>query len=245
VNGESPSKSLKMMKEDNLDILPDTNTERERTTTGNFALALGFVGVVFILTAFVTPNWLEGDPRFYGTKFEKLGLWSHCFRSLPDYNDITNTRFYAGCRWIFNPFTEGYDQIRYMLVPPFFVATQFFFTLCFVAMLIAIGMVLMFLLCIDEYYRVKVLRWIGFDLMVGGICGTIALIIFGAEGDGRYFMPDWEHNYLSWSFGLAFVGVLLMYVVSVLFLVEARIINRKEIAREMKDNPQYPMERTV
>jgi len=36
-----------------------------------------------------------------------------------------------------------------------------------------------------------------------------------------------------------------MYVVSVLFLVEARIINRKEIAREMKNNPQYPMERTV
>ena len=41
-------------------------------------------------------------------------------------------------------------------------------------------------------------------------CGTIALIIFGAMGDGRNFMPDWEHNYLSWSFGLAFVGVVMM-----------------------------------
>ena len=64
----------------------------------------------------------------------------------------------------------------------------------------------MYLLCIDEYYRVKVLRWIGFDLMVAAVCGTISLIIFGAEGDGRSFMPDWEQNYLSWSFGLAFVG---------------------------------------
>jgi hypothetical protein len=40
----------------------------------------------------------------------------------------------------------------------------------------------------------------------------VALIIFGALGDGRDFMPDWEHNYLSWSFGLAFVGAVFNYV---------------------------------
>ena len=50
------------------------------------------------------------------------------------------------------------------------------------------------------------LRWIGADLMVAAVCGTVSLIIFGAQGDGRDFMPDWEQNYLSWSFGLAFVG---------------------------------------
>ena len=88
------------------------------------------------------------------------------------------------------------------------MATQFFFTLCFIGMLISIALTMMYLLCIDEYYRVKVLRWIGFDLMVAAVCGTISLIIFGAEGDGRSFMPDWEQNYLSWSFGLAFVGQL-------------------------------------
>ena len=48
------------------------------------------------------------------------------------------------------------------------MATQFFFTICFVGMLIAIALVLMYLLCIDDYYRVKVLRWIGFDLIVAG-----------------------------------------------------------------------------
>ena len=41
----------------------------------------------------------------------------------------------------------------------FFVATQFFFTLCFIGMLIAIALTLMYLLCIDEYYRVKVSTW--------------------------------------------------------------------------------------
>ena len=50
----------------------------------------------------------------------------------------------------------------------FFVATQFFYTISFVGMLVSAGMILMYLLCIDDYYRVKVLRWIGFDLIVSG-----------------------------------------------------------------------------
>ena len=116
----------------------------------------------------------------------------------------------------------------------------------------------------------QVLRWIGADLMVAAVCGTVSLIIFGAQGDGRDFMPDWEQNYLSWSFGLAFVGeknfediryyisaisespiqslfpgVAMQYVTSVLFLVEARVQQRKEIARENVEKQQYPMERTV
>jgi len=225
------------------DILPDTNVDRERTTAGKFGLGIMIVMLVFITVSFTTANWLEADRRFYGTKFDRLGLWVHCFRSLPDYNDPSHQRRFAGCRWIFNPFTEGYAELRSYIVTPFFVATQFFFTLCFVGMLLSVGLVLMYLLCIDEYYRVKVLRWIGCVLVVGAICGTIALIIFGALGDGRDFMPDWEQNYLSWSFGLGFVGVFLMYVVAILFLVEARIIQRKEIARETL--PQYAMEKRV
>ena len=98
------------------DILPDTNLVRERTLTGKCALACLVLMVGFITLAFCTPNWLEGDPRFYGTQFEKLGLWVHCFRSFPDYNDQFHQRFYAGCRWIFNPFTEGYAEIRVYIV---------------------------------------------------------------------------------------------------------------------------------
>jgi len=223
------------------DILPDTNIDRERTLTGKFAIGTFVIVAVFITLAFCTPNWIEGDPRIYGTKVERVGLWVHCFRSLPDHHDLDNQRFFAGCRWIFNPFTEGYDRIRNFLTPPFFQATQFFFTLCFVGMLIAIVFIVMYLLCINEYYRVSVLRWTGIDLIVSGAVGTIALIIFGVKGDGRDFMPDWENNYLSWSFGLGFVGVVFQYVSGILFLVEARIIQRKEVAREK----QYPMEQRV
>jgi len=95
----------------------DADVHRERTLTGKIALVVLVVMIVFVTTSFVTTNWLEGDPKFYGTKFEKLGLWVHCFRSLPDYNDLKHERFYAGCRWIFNPFTEGYAEIRTYIVP--------------------------------------------------------------------------------------------------------------------------------
>ena len=133
----------------------------------------------------------------------------------------------------------------------------------------------MYLLCVDDYYRVSVLRWTGIDLIVAGmlliiyLCksrihikiililsyinikmkiysllgalANIALVIFGAKGDNRDFMPDWENNYLSWAFGLGCVGALFDYIAGVLFIVEARIIARKEIAREQ----QYPMEKAV
>ena len=43
----------------------------------------------------------------------------------------------------------------------------------------------------------------------------------------------------------SFAGVAMQYVTAVLFLVEARIQARKEIARENVEKQQYPMERTV
>jgi hypothetical protein len=54
-------------------------------------------------------------------------------------------------------------------------------------------------------------------------------------------MPEWEHNYLSWSFGIAFVGLIFQYIAGVLFIVEARILLRREISNEK----QHPMERRV
>ena len=55
-----------------------------------------------------------------------------------------------------------------IFVSAFFVATQFFYTLSFIAILVAIILVMMYLLCVDEYYRVSVLKWTGIDLIVAG-----------------------------------------------------------------------------
>ena len=50
-------------KEEINDILPDSNVDRERTLTGKWALAIFIAAVIFTTVAFVTPNWVEGDPR--------------------------------------------------------------------------------------------------------------------------------------------------------------------------------------
>jgi len=203
------------------------------------SVALLTMSNLFTILSFFTPYWLQSYPTQKNPrpKFTNLGLWHACFDGFHDKGHQYETKFY-GCRHIL---LEEYDIIRTELVKPFFIATQFFFTISFVGMLVAGALVMMYLLCIDEFFKVWFLRWSGFDLIISGICWTMALILFGAQGDGRDFMPDWEQNYLSWSFGLGFVGVFLMYVVAILFIVEARIIARKEIAREI----QYPMEKAV
>ena len=73
------------------------------------------------------------------------------------------------------------------------MATQFFFTICFVGMLVAMAMVMMYLLCIDDYYRVKVLRWIGFDLMVGGEFNS-NIKSYRIDFTGTHFQPPAERS---------------------------------------------------
>lgn len=198
----------------------------------------GFIFFIFIIS-FFAPYWLQSVPTEMAPnpKFENLGLWWVCLNGYHDKDHQYDQKLY-GCMHIR---LEEYDFIRSEIQPPFFVATQFFYTLSFIAILIAIVLVLMYLLCVDDYYRVSVLRWTGIDLIIAGALATIALVIFGALGDNRDFMPDWENNYLSWAFGLGVVGALFDYIAGILFIVEARIIARKEIAREQ----QYPMERKV
>jgi len=55
---------------------------------------------------------------------------------------------------------------------------------------------------------------------------TLAISVFASKADGPEFMPDYEQNYLSWSFGLAFVGAFFDFVSATLFIVESRIIRQ-------------------
>lgn len=77
--------------------------------------------------------------------------------------------------------------------------------------------------------------------VLAGICGFISVSIFGANGDNRDWMPYWQHNDLSWSYGLACVGSLLLIPAGTLFLVEAK---RARYRRFGNSQPaaQYSME---
>lgn len=90
---------------------------RRRTLTGNVAILFFVVSFFCVFVAFSTSSWLVSDYRITGAKFDRLGLWTHCFRSLPDPTDVHQRRFFVGCRWVFDPFTKGYDEIRGFLIP--------------------------------------------------------------------------------------------------------------------------------
>lgn len=90
---------------------------KRRTLAGNCGVAVFAIAFITVVVAFTTPSWLVSDYRITGAKLDRLGLWVHCFRSLPDVNDDYQRRFFVGCRWVYDPFTTGYDEIRGFLIP--------------------------------------------------------------------------------------------------------------------------------
>lgn len=142
---------------------------KRRTLAGNCGVAVFAIAFITVVVAFTTPSWLVSDYRITGAKLDRLGLWVHCFRSLPDVNDDYQRRFFVGCRWVYDPFTTGYDEIRGFLIPrklnssfinnvnnlinifhnltAFMIITQFFYTLCFIATFASLILVLLYFLC--------------------------------------------------------------------------------------------------
>lgn len=90
---------------------------KRRTLAGTCGVGVFVIALVAVCIAFATPSWLVSDYRITGAKLDRLGLWTHCFRSLPDVNDDYQRRFFVGCRWVYDPFTTGYDEIRGFLIP--------------------------------------------------------------------------------------------------------------------------------
>lgn len=90
---------------------------KRRTLSGSCGVGIFVIAFVCVCIAFATPSWIVSDYRITGAKLDRLGLWTHCFRSLPDVNDDAQRRFFVGCRWVFDPFTTGYDEIRGFLIP--------------------------------------------------------------------------------------------------------------------------------
>lgn len=99
------------------DELIDLRNMKRRTLAGNCGVGVFVICFVTILIAFSTPRWLVSDQRITSAKLDGLGLWVHCFRSLPDVKDDFQRRFFVGCRWVYDPFTTGYDEIRGFLLP--------------------------------------------------------------------------------------------------------------------------------
>ncbi|KAF2901380.1 hypothetical protein ILUMI_04808 [Ignelater luminosus] len=209
-----------------------------KTKTGLSAIVLTVTGFIFVLIAFCTPCWLETDGKIANPQFIRIGLWEVCFKNFEEFRHQYDTRF-TGCWWVFE---EEYYIIHDFLLPGFFIATQFFLTLCMTLLLIAAFLTWMYCFCSRHHDKyLLLLMSIGADLLIAGVCGLIGVCIFGAYGDSRDWMPNWEHNDLGWSFAMAAVGTLLLLPAGALFMVEARRFRYRNL-EESRQPSHYSMD---
>lgn len=91
---------------------------KSRSLSGNTGIGVFMFGLICVIVGFSTASWLTSDPRIVNAKWDQLGLWRHCFRSLPNPAEAdAPRRFFVGCRWVYDPFTTGYSEIRGYLLP--------------------------------------------------------------------------------------------------------------------------------
>lgn len=149
-----------------------------------------------------------------------------CLNNFEDIHRFYDVRF-TGCMWIFE---EEYYIIHDYLLPPFFIAVQFFFTVAFTLLLFSILLTLLFLVCSKDHERyIHLLITNGSSLIVAGVCAVFAVILFGCYGDSRDWMPNWEHNNMGWSFALACPGSVMLFPAGILYLIEARRLKYKRL----------------
>ncbi|XP_014289088.1 uncharacterized protein kune [Halyomorpha halys] len=197
-----------------------------KSRSGLISTGIAVLSFLLIIIAFSTPYWLETDEKLSKPKFRRIGLWEVCFVEFKEPHFWYDTT-YGSCWWIFE---EEFYIIFDFLLPGWFVCVQFFFTLCFTLHLIALGCVSLYMICSRENYRfIHLLVFLGGTLNVAAFSGTIAVYIFGLYGDGRDWMPNWEHNNIGWSYALAVIGVIGSYISGTLYLIEAR---RHKIKRD-------------
>lgn len=193
---------------------------KKRSLAGTCGVGVFLICFVTIVIAFSTPRWLVSDQRITSAKLDGLGLWVHCFRSLPDVKDDFQRRFFVGCRWVYDPFTTGYDEIRGFLLPgerwiyicqqpinhtlplaAFMIVTQFFYTLCLIGALVGLVLVLLFFLCAgpDLSWYVLLIRSTSWLLLATGICGSLGVIVFACFGNRNNWMPEHANNWFGES----------------------------------------------
>ncbi|KAJ8686581.1 hypothetical protein QAD02_022375 [Eretmocerus hayati] len=203
---------------------------KKRSLAGNVAIGLFLFCAVCVVVSFFYPAWLVSDRRITSAKMQKIGLWEHCFRSLPNPERADSPdRFYVGCRWIYDPLTAGYDKIRGFLLPGFMVTTQFFYTICFLSFVVSVGLVIVYATCWtkEHPHYVDLIKVIACLLLIGSISGCIGVLVFALFGNSKGWMPDQENNFIGWAYVVACVGSILGIVVSILFFVEANIQEKK------------------
>ncbi|XP_062612015.1 uncharacterized protein LOC134273823 [Saccostrea cucullata] len=164
---------------------------------------LSKVATVVILVSFVcctiaifTPYW--SDLESNGT-VNYTGLFYTCTNDVSNCFNLDNVlSVYQG--------TDYYDD---------FLATLSLQLVGWVGVLVSMVIMIVFSCCLPN----KILGWVAVIFMlIGGLCITVSLIIYGAS------LIDLYNSLLSWSFGLDVAGAALALTAAVLMIINSCII---------------------
>uniref|UniRef100_A0A8D8XKQ0 Uncharacterized protein n=1 Tax=Cacopsylla melanoneura TaxID=428564 RepID=A0A8D8XKQ0_9HEMI len=209
-----------------------------KSRNGLVAAGLTGLGFLFLLLAFTSHSWVVANGRVTNPQFQSIGLWSICLTGFEEFHHWYDTKFY-GCWWVFE---EEYYMIHDFLFPGFFISTEIFMLMSFLAGLISVFLVTMYMCCSRTQDKfILLLRVISINSGLSAGTGCIALIIFGMYGDSRDWLPHWENNDIGWAYYSAVCGVLLMVASSILYFVESRVHTIKKRKTEDAQNA-YHME---
>jgi len=153
-------------------------------------LASGFC----CLISFASPYWSQSYPSTHN-EFKNIGLWEACFYRYRHWKD-DNQKPYTGCFWFWSP-----DMIRFRdwLMPPWFIAVQFFACFGFIFLFVTLALLSVSFMTslrfkfffLASIFSLSVLS----DIMI-----FLALLIYGVNGDNREWMPRPEFNVYSWGY---------------------------------------------
>lgn len=204
-----------------------------KTRIGKAAILCTLIAFVLVITAFVTPYWLETDAKSDKSKFINIGLWQVCFHGFERSKQPYDAKFY-GCWWVFE---EEYYGLHDILLPDFFIISQFFFTLCITLLIIGTLLTLIYTCCSRQHNKYLLLLWAtGSNLTLASICGIIGIVIFGTEGKYTW-MSNWEQNTFSWSYVLAVIGSITLFSAGILFLIEGQQ-HKKRLKELLLETPK-------
>jgi len=199
----------------------------------NAAFGLNIFAFIFNFVAFASPYWFVSWPRVY-SPFKRIGLWESCFASLR-LEARTNKVTYHGCWWIF---AEYFQDIKSWLMPWWFVITQILCTLTLFCFLINLILLLILWIKTDGLNKagtgpkrvpMAILNIATILTIVKASMMSIAVVLFGISAYlDRYWMPNANLNYLSWSYGCANFSAWLLIFASIAIVCYNKI-ERKDL----------------
>lgn len=127
-----------------------------------------------------------------------------------------------------NHFFISPNQSHLQLIA-FFITTQVLYTFGFLLLVLICAGILAVQQCFVIEREDYALRALSVASLISAVSCSLAVTLFAIYGNDQDWMPDPEHNYLSWSFAAAAIGTFLLWIAALLFYIEMQLTIRRDL----------------